>query len=237
MAATFKQEVFLPNFSFVVRLYTGTGTPSDTPTYPCLAVVEGDEVYKWTGAAWVSFVDSASPPAQAILDWYSGSLTPAADSAAGVHAGVAASAANAFPGPFTNPDVARSVQLVFGVGWDGGDVVLAGTDILNAAIGETITNPGAGGGIVTSLKAYKTVTSATKGAVGASGATCSIGRHHKFGVSKQLSIAIGAVTRNGVSELCTFDATNNTFNPSNLPDGTAVYRWAVPTTAAHTHTP
>ena len=221
---------------------SGTGAPSTAEPsgslYQRLASGTDGGAYHYRNSGWRRLLDALSSigaPAQAILDWYSGSVTPAADSAAGVHAGVAATAANAFPGPFTNPDVPRSLQFVFGAGWDGGDVVVTGTDQFDAAATETITNPGAGGGIVYSAKAYKTVTAATKGAIGASGATCSIGRHHKIGITKLLSIAVGVLTRNAASELATFDATNNTFQPSNLPNGSAVYRWAVPTAAAHTH--
>jgi hypothetical protein len=60
MAATFKQEVRLPNLSLVVRLYTGSGAPSDSPAAPCIGVVEGDELYQWTGAAWQQVLDGGS---------------------------------------------------------------------------------------------------------------------------------------------------------------------------------
>lgn len=59
--------------------------------------------------------------------WYTGTTTPAADSVAGVHAAVAGTAANAFPGPFTAMDVDRTAKCVFGVGWDGGNVAITST--------------------------------------------------------------------------------------------------------------
>lgn len=159
--------------------------------------------------------------------WYTGSVTPAADSVDGVHAGVAASAANAFPGPITAPDVPRALQCVFGVGWDGGNVTVTGTDQFDAALTEAFTSPGAGGGTVTGSKAFKTVTAIAKATVGASGATCSVGRYHLFGATKAITAVGGLVTCDDANETAVWGRTYSTFSPTTLPNGSHVYRWAV----------
>lgn len=158
---------------------------------------------------------------------YYGSVTPAALSATNVHAGVAGTAPNAFPGPFTNPDVPRSARLVFGAGWDGGDVLLTGTSGLGVAQTETVANPGAGGGTVETGKVWATITAATKAAIGINPATCSIGRGQKLAVTKAIVAVGGIVTCDDVDDAATWDRTNSAFIPTQIPNGSHVYRWAV----------
>lgn len=159
---------------------------------------------------------------------------PDANSDTAVHAGVAASAgANLFPGPYTNPDVPRRVKCVFGAGWDGGDIALVGTDARDAAANETITNPGAGGGTVVSTKAYKTLTSATKGAVGASGATCSVGTDHGLGtvlVPAAPGVLSVLTPPNAVyvNEAGTWDLNNKVVVPTSMPDASKDFRLEFP---------
>lgn len=216
-------------------ILSGTGVPSGA-TY-------GDQTLATGQKAIALRADAASIDAEAYITldgglnwtalkpgavaWYTGSLTPSADNVAGVHAGHAASGANAFPGPFTSPDVPRTLQLTFGVGWDGGDVTVVGTDQFDAALSELFTSPGAGGGLVTGSKAFKTVTSATKASVGASGATCSIGRYHGLGVTKAITAGPSLVTMDDANEDAVWNRTYHTFSPTTLPNGSHVYRWAV----------
>lgn len=161
----------------------------------------------------------------------------AADAVGGVHAGFAGNdLSNNFPGPFTNPDVPRGLSFTFGVGWDGGDVTPTGTDIDDAACTEVITSPGAGGGVVQSTKVYKTVTSATKGAVGANPATCSIDTWHKLGLLASPSVKGGTVSCDGVDEAATWDNTAQckSFTPTTLPNGAHDYVAVFPKAGATT---
>ena len=48
---------------------------------------------------------------------------------------------NAFPGPFRNPNGPFNVVATFDAGWDGGDVVIIGTDPNGADQTETLTPP------------------------------------------------------------------------------------------------
>lgn len=122
------------------------------------------------------------------------SITPAATSTTAVHAGFAGNdPSNNFPGPFTNPDVARTATVTFGAAWDGGTVTLTGTDPFGNPQTEAFV-PGAGS-TVQGTKIWKTITSATKGAVGASANTASIGTGATIGpfVDRDEILVISAV--------------------------------------------
>ena len=89
-----------------------------------------------------------------------------------LHAAVAGSDANAFPGPFAEPLCAQVVAVVTGATYDGGAVTLVGTDADGNVITEVVTpviNE-----TVETVKAFKTITSATKTTVGASADTVTL---------------------------------------------------------------
>jgi len=148
-------------------------------------------------------------------------LAPTADAVAAIHAGFPGNnASNDFPGAFTNPDVPRNLSFTFGAAWDGGNVTPVGTDIDDAPCTEVITAPG-GGGVVQSLKIYKTVTSATKGAIGIDAATCSIDSWHMLGLVNPPAVDGGILSVAGLTEAATWSAAPQAkgFTPTTLPDG------------------
>jgi hypothetical protein len=154
----------------------------------------------------------------------------ATKAATDIHAAHAASGVNDFPGAFTNPTYSRNVIATFGAGWDGGNVTVNGTDQFNAAVTETLaSNPGT---TRVGVKIFKTVTSASKSAVGASGDGCSLGMGDKIG-TLAMSGAYGVVTVDGVFDASTWDATYHAVTPTSLPDGSRSFVLLVPTT--HTH--
>ena len=146
----------------------------------------------------------------------------AAAVADGVHAAFAGNdASNDFPGAFTNPVVPRNVTVTFGATWDGGDVTVVGTDQFDAAVSETIAdNPGSA---VAGVKIFKTVTSATKEAVGAAAGTASIGTGDKLGIAADVVGAFGALLVGTTPEAVTVDATYDAFTPTTVPDGAVDY--------------
>ena len=115
-----------------------------------------------------------------------------------VHALFAANdASNAFPGPFTSPDVPRCLQVVFEAAWDGDDVNVVGTDQYDAATNEIfVSSPGT---TVVGNAVFKTVTSATKGVQGASADGASIGLSAKMGVVATSSTLAGLADTYGVA--------------------------------------
>lgn len=151
-----------------------------------------------------------------------GGTNVAAKSTTAVHAAVAGTAANAFPGPITNPAVPRNVTATFGASWDGGDITVVGTDQFGKAVTEVIADTA--GSTVVGTKIFKTVTSITKETVGANAATCSIGTGDKLGVVP-VPVASSPVllATNGVGEAVVFDATYNAFTPTSIPNGSRSY--------------
>lgn len=144
-----------------------------------------------------------------------------------------------FPGAFTSPVVPRNLTVTFAAGWDGGNVVVTGTDPADAALNETFT--ASAGNTVTGVKPFKTVTSATKAAEGASGDGASIGTGNKLWISgATMTQKIGLLSVDGVTEAATWDTTYNAVTPSTAPNGSRVFLAApwgsVPVTqAAHNH--
>lgn len=165
---------------------------------------------------------------------------PAAPDAAGVHAAFAGNdAALAFPGPFTNPDVPRSLVYVFGLGYDGGDLVVTGTDYLDQVLVENVT--AVADSTVYGTAPFKTVTGATKAAVGSNPATVSIGRGQRLGLGAAISGNFGVLTADGITEVGLFSATYNTVNPTTPPDASTefvalVNRVVTPLQNSHNHT-
>lgn len=147
---------------------------------------------------------------------------PATASATAVHAAFAGNdASNNFPGPFTNPGVPRNATVTFDAAWDGGDVNVTGTDQFDAAQSELFTsNPGA---TSVGTKVFKTITAATKSAVGMAADAASIGTGTKLGAGVNIVSAFGILTVDGAAEAVTVDATNDAFTPTTAPNGARVY--------------
>lgn len=152
-----------------------------------------------------------------------GGTNVATASATAVHAAVAGNAAqNLFPGPITNPAVPRNLTATFAASYDGGNITIVGTNQFDEPTTEVIV--ASAGNTVAGLKIFKTVTSITKGAVGANAATVSIGTGVKLGV---VPIPVGGspvlLFTNGVGEAVTWDATNNAFTATSAPNGARSY--------------
>jgi len=146
---------------------------------------------------------------------------PLAASAAVVHAALAGNAVVAFPGPFTNPDVPRNITATFATSYDGGNILITGTDQFGVAQTETIT--ASAGSTVAGAKIFATVTAAQRSAVGATANTVSLGRGTKLGFRDQLSSVVEFL--DGVVEAVTsVDYTYYGFVPGTAPNGTRVYQ-------------
>jgi len=94
-------------------------------------------------------------------------------SAPSVHAGVAANAPNLFPGPITQPPTPSALQVGFALGWDGGDVIVAGVDGGGAALTETF--PSTPRSVVLGEKAFAVVSTITKTVIGVTANTAAVG--------------------------------------------------------------
>lgn len=140
---------------------------------------------------------------------------PATASATAVHASFAGNnPALAFSGAFTSPGHPRNLVAVMAGGYDGGDVIVTGTDDFDAA--QTETFAGGSGVTRTGTKIFKTVTSAVKSAVGASAAGVSLGTGQILGIPLNFT-AGGVLFVDGAIEVGAFD----TDPPSVLPTLTA----------------
>lgn len=152
------------------------------------------------------------------------SIAPAAGGLV-VHAAVAGTAANVFPGPFTNPDIPRNLRVSAGVGYDGGAVTVTGTDQFDAVITEVFSSPVGG---QNGVKAFKTVTGASKAAVGVDPATVSIvtpalAADNKYGVPFAIAgaYAVGQLQSTAAGQVTAINQTYNTIAFTTLdPDGT-----------------
>lgn len=152
-------------------------------------------------------------------------LAPAAASATGVHAAVAGNAAsNSFPGPITNPAVPRNVTAVAAAAWDGGDIVVTGTDQYGATQTETITP--VGGTTVAGVKIFKTVTSISKTFVGAAADACSVGTGNKLGLGWNMLVGVLLLVDGALDATAVFDAANDAVQPSAgvVPNGARNYK-------------
>ncbi len=252
----------LPRLRLVVGIAhrLGAGNPQVTATATVYALMDAQpDAPPATRAAGTGIslgntaaagtLDNQTPAiAAAVLSMAQDLGTPSAPGTTDVHAAFAGnSAGNAFPGPFTNPDVPRAVQVAFAAGWDGGNVNVVGTDHFDQAVNETLVANA--GNTVVGTKVFKTVTSATKAAVGANAAGASIGRAAKLGVGSAAiprvkdfnTRGVGSLSVDGVTEAATFDGTNSAVTPTAAPNGVrrfvAVYAAdRTLTQAAHTHT-
>jgi len=151
---------------------------------------------------------------------------PAAESATAVHAAVASSQPNAYPGPITQPTPPRVVHCAFSATWDGGDLTVVGTDQFNAPIADVIADAPAS--TVAGVKIFKTVTSITKQSVGLLG-FASVGVGNKLGLNFHPSSALGVLSVDGTSEAVAIDATYPAFAPTaNPPNGVRSFIVAYP---------
>lgn len=149
----------------------------------------------------------------------------AAKGADAVHAAIAGTTSIApVTTGITNPTVPRNLIITFGATWDGGDVVVVGTDANNAPVTETfVTNAGS---TRVGTKIFKTVTSVAHTVVGVDAETYSTGTGDKLGLPASPAPAVGSpviLYTSGVAEAVTFDSTLNAFTPTNVPNGTRSY--------------
>jgi hypothetical protein len=185
------------------------------------ASAKADVFWHREAGAWVRIGGS--------IAWHHGTISaPAADSADGVHANNGDDV-QVWPGPITSPVVPRNISITFDSAWAGGNVTVTGTNQFEAAQTETIVaNPG---NKVEGVKAFKTVTGIAHAAVGPGGLNhgATAGWGHKFGVAKTLLLALGVLTEDGNNDAAAWDDTYCAFTPTQLPNGSLSYHWAVPT--------
>jgi len=197
------------------------------PTGSRILCTDTGDTYIFDGTNWDQQLDVNSTFSDAADTYDDTTATvnaPAADDAVGVHAAYATGVDVNFPGAFTNPVVPRNVSCTFSGGYDGGDIQITGTDMLDVACVETIAD--VAGTTVYGTKVFKTVTAAVQQNLGGGGQTCSIGWGHKLGLLQKPEVATGVLTVDGVSEPCTVDNTAQSwgFIPTTVPDGAKNYR-------------
>lgn len=136
-----------------------------------------------------------------------------------VHAPIAGNdASNSFTTGITNPDVPRNLTYTAGATWDGGDVTVAGRNRAQGAVTETITAAALVAGPVVGSVPFASITSITKGAVGAAAQTVAIDTGARLGLSRAPAVAVGIIAADGVIDpTATFDATNATADPAGTP--------------------
>jgi len=148
-------------------------------------------------------------------------FTDVAANAVGVHAAVQEGAANAFPGPFTNPAIPRSVQIVFAAGWQGGDITIQGTDQFGRPQVEVIAD--VAGTTVQGVKIWKTITAAAKELLAGTTDPATMQTGTKIGLLCRLTDATVLLFCGTASEAATLDSTYHAFTPTTVPNGTNDY--------------
>lgn len=160
-------------------------------------------------------------------------LTPGADAGALVSPGDNIPATNltggidgnAFTDAFTDPDVPRVLTVTFDALWDGGNVTVVGVNQFDEAVSEVfVSNPG---GDAVGEKVFKSVTSASKGTVGAASVPATIGVGGTIGIDGRVSSDFGVLFADDVVEPVTVDDVNGSFSPNSAPDGSIVYKLLV----------
>lgn len=189
-------------------------------------------------AGSVTWVSAQNPNVSDDLEVLSGAgsamvlpviTNPAAKSATAVHASLAGNAAaNLFPGPITNPTVPRNLSAVAAASYDGGSITVVGTDQFDKPVTETIV--AVANSTVYGTKIFKTVTSITKGAVGANAAGVSIGTGDKLGIAHKLAGGgiqwLGATLGAATLDIPTIDTTYSAMTPGTIPTGSISY-WPI----------
>jgi hypothetical protein len=150
--------------------------------------------------------------------------TPATANTTAIHAAVASNAANAFPGPITNPVTPRNVTGVFAASYDGGNITIAGTDQFGADQTEVLT--AVANSTVSGTKVFKTITSITKATVGATANAVSIGTGNKLGLGFNFLSGGILLVDGALDSGATFDATNDAVTPAGglVPNGARAYK-------------
>lgn len=122
----------------------------------------------------------------------------------------------------TNPTVPRNLIITFAASWDGGDVVVVGTNQFDVAVTETFASNA--GSTRVGTKIFKTVTSVAHTVVGVAADAYSTGDGDKLGVVPVPVVGSPVLlATSGVGEAVTFDATYNAFTPTSVPNGTRSY--------------
>jgi hypothetical protein len=96
-----------------------------------------------------------------------------------------------------------------------------GTNQFDVATSEVFL--AAPGTTVAGVKTFKTVTSASKSLVGASATPASIGISNKIGVALQIVDGAAMLFADNAAIPATLDLVNNSFLPSQVPDGALSY--------------
>lgn len=126
----------------------------------------------------------------------------------------------------TNPSQPRNVSASFGAAWDGGNVVVTGTDQWDHDVTETIV--AVQNTTVAGVKIFKTVTSVAHTAVGTQADGYSVGTGDKLGMTVDLTdtMGIGAVQATAgaanTPEAITVDPTVDGVTFTTVPNGTKV---------------
>lgn len=157
-------------------------------------------------------------------------VTPAAKSANSVAATSYGDAASNSITVAASPASPRNVRAVFGATWDGGNIVVTGTDQFDVAVTETLV--AVAGTTVVGTKIFKTVTSLAKSAVGVglhATNTVTVGTGDKLGLtvkSSQSFCLVGDSTPTAMTPAA-YDSAVNGFTPANVPDGSLTYTVSV----------
>ena len=159
------------------------------------------------------------------MSYYLG--TPLSNSTSGLATSLAAnSVSNNFVG-LVNPDVLRSVSVDFPSAWDGGNITITGTDTVGVQTEVVTSTPGQ---TIDTTKAFLTLTSITKSAVGASSQTCGIGRGRGLGLPtgrKRIVTNDGILQLNGSTSTYTLITSvaggDPCVRPFTLPNGSRIY--------------
>jgi hypothetical protein len=124
----------------------------------------------------------------------------------------------------TSPAVPRCVSVTAGAAYDGGNITITGTNQFGAAISEVIIPTQSQKTL--GVKAFKTVTSIRKAAVGTGSHatnTLSVGWDNVIGIVATPVSAAATLTLAGVPEAVTIDLTNKTWKPTTAPNATNDY--------------
>lgn len=191
-------------------------------------------IFVYDGSAWQSVWDagaSVGPPPGGYVAQVFTIAAPA--TSVTVHAAYGGDQPEAFPGPFTNPDVPRVLSVAFGATWDGGDVEVTGTDQYDNPVTEMfVANPG---GATTGTRIFKTVTAATHSMVGVDAETATIDVGNSFGVviadrtendPNNFDVSQGLIypgARGTFGSTFALDTTEGSVQPSMLPNGVDGY--------------
>lgn len=186
----------------------------------------GPQLEALKNKGYITFTVTQDPNVSDELELMSGvpqavllpAVVPAAKSATAVHAAVAGNAvANLFPGPITNPATPRNLSAVAAASYDGGALTIVGTNQFDKAQTEVITPVAAS--TVYGTKIFKTVSSITKGAVGANAAAVSVGTGDKIGVTYNVANSTGLMYVGGVLEAVTVDPVADAWTATSVPNG------------------